>query len=84
MPQIEDVLNDLQQSAYLTTLDMASGNWKVHLDSSFPISAFCTADGLYEFFSMPIGLKESPAVFQRLMQQVLEGLCPHRAISFFG
>lgn len=44
MSQIEEFLNDLQQSAYLTTLDMASGYRQVKLDPlSIPKSDFCTA-----------------------------------------
>lgn len=42
-----------------------------------PKTAFCTADGLFEFLLMLFGLKGV-----HLMQQVLEGLCPRRAIPF--
>ena len=37
-------------------------------------TAFVTPQGLYEFRVMPFGLTYAPAVFQRLMQQVVSSL----------
>ena len=37
-------------------------------------TAFCTAEGLYEFKVMPFGLTNAPATFQRLMDLLLAGL----------
>lgn len=37
-------------------------------------TAFTTHLGLHEFRVMPFGLRNAPAVFQQLMQQVLTGL----------
>ena len=39
--------------------------------SSQEKTAFATHHGLYEFRVMPFGVKNSPAVFQRLIQNVL-------------
>lgn len=57
------------------TMDMSSGYWQVELDpADRPQTAFTTGDGLYQFKVMPMGLKNSPPTFQRLMELVLRGL----------
>ena len=38
------------------------------------LTAFITQDGLYEFNVLPMGLGNSPAVMQRLMDTVLRGI----------
>ncbi len=77
LPRIDDLLDQLGKSRFFSTLDLASGYWQVQVHpNSMEKTAFITHQGLYEFMVMPFGLRNAPAVFQRLMQQVLRGLNP--------
>ncbi len=83
LPRIDDLLDQLGDSKYFSTLDLASGYWqiRVHADSQEK-TAFVTPQGLFEFRVMPFGLTNAPAVFQRLMQRVLMGLNPEDGPDF--
>ena len=83
LPRINDLLDQLGKSRYFTMLDLKSGYWqiKVHADSQEK-TAFITHKGLFEFRVMPFGVTNAPAVFQRLMQQVLAGLQSERGAEF--
>lgn len=45
----------------------------MHKDD-IPKTAFNVENGHYEFVRMPFGLKNSPATFQRVMDNILKGL----------
>ena len=83
LPRIDDLLDQLGNAKYFTSLDLAAGYWQVRVaNNSIEKTAFITHGGLYEFRVMPFGLTNVPAVFQRLMQQVLQGLNPTEGPSF--
>ncbi len=83
LPRIDDLLDQLDKANHLSTLDLAAGFWQVqiHLDSQEK-TAFTTHQGVFEFRVMPFGLTNAPAVFQRLMQQVLTELNPDEGPDF--
>lgn len=72
LPRIEESLTALGTGAYFSTLDLTSGYWQVPMaPQDREKTAFTTPMGLFEFNSMPFGLCNAPATFQRLMERCL-------------
>ena len=75
IPRIDDALDALSGAKYFSTLDLRSGYHKVEMDkTSRQHTAFITSSDLYEFNVLHFGLCNAPSTFQRLMNQVLQGL----------
>ncbi|CAF4518486.1 unnamed protein product, partial [Rotaria magnacalcarata] len=75
LPRIDDVLERLNGSHIFSKLDLRSGYFQVPLVSDErEKTAFISPDGLWQFNRLPQGLKNSPSVFQRLMNQTLGSL----------
>ena len=83
LPHIVDLLDQLGQSRYFSTLHLASGYWQIPMHPNTRArTAFITHQGLYQFRVMAFGLRNAPAVFQCLIQRVLAGLNPITGIDF--
>ena len=54
--QIDDILDQVGQARYITSLDLAKCYWQVPAAEDQPKTAFITARGLYQFKRMPFGL----------------------------
>jgi hypothetical protein len=82
LPLIDDILALLGGSTCFSSLDMKSGYWQVKLDDGSKCkTAFACHKGLFQFNVMPFGLHNAPAVFQELMNTVLQG-CEDFAIAY--
>ncbi|XP_025161027.1 uncharacterized protein LOC112589987 [Harpegnathos saltator] len=75
LPNITEILDQLGSAKYFSIFDLASGFHQIAMhEDDAPKTAFSTPHGHYQFNRMPFGLKNAPATFQRLMDQVLTGL----------
>ncbi|KAK3106184.1 hypothetical protein FSP39_014461 [Pinctada imbricata] len=76
LPTTEDALESVgaSQPTFFSTLDLKSGFYQVEIDEkSRPYTAWRCHIGSFQFRRLPMGLKNSPATFQRLMETVLRG-----------
>ena len=72
LPDIPQLLDQMNGATIYSALDLCSGFYQIPLDKdSRHYTAFSTPYGLYQWCVMPMGLSNSPAVFQRAMNAVL-------------
>ncbi|CAB5199859.1 unnamed protein product [Rhizophagus irregularis] len=72
LPRIDELLERYETSKWFTSMDLAAGFHQVEMDEEDKEkTAFVCSLGLFEFNVMPFGLKNAPATFQRLMNNVL-------------
>lgn len=73
IPDINSTLASLGKAKFFTTLDLTSGFHQIPMKpSDVPKTAFSTMNGKYEFLRLPFGLKNAPAIFQRMIDDVLK------------
>ena len=71
LPRIDELFDQLQDAAYFPKIDLRSGYYQLRVrDSAVPKTTFWTRYGHYEFLVMPLGLRNTPAVFIALMNKI--------------
>lgn len=72
---LDDVLPSLNKAKIFSKLDLASAFWHIQLDKeSSLLTTFNTPFGRYRWLRLPFGIKVSSEIFQKHLNQVLEGL----------
>ena len=68
LPRIDDLLDSLGKAKVFSALDMRAGFHQVPVEKdSRELTAFTTKYGVYHYNTLPMGLVNSPATFQRLI-----------------
>lgn len=71
-PLIEDLLVKTRDCIFFSTLDLNSAFWSIPLRvSDRHKTAFVTQEGHFQWTCLPFGLKTSPAIFQRIMCNII-------------
>ena len=72
LPRQDDILQALSGSQWLSTLDALAGLTQLEIaQKDKEKTAFRTHRGLYQFLRLPFGFRNGPAIFQRVMQNIL-------------
>ncbi|XP_053372981.1 uncharacterized protein LOC123532109 [Mercenaria mercenaria] len=76
LPRIEEVFDCLHGAKYFSTIDMKSGYHQIEVEEEHKERTSFTVGplGLWEFNKMPFGLTNSPATYQRLMEECIGDL----------
>ena len=83
LPSMEQILEGLAGQKIFSTADLMKGFFQVllHPDDRTFTSFWCDY-GLYCYRALPMGLINSPATFQRVMDSVLRDLKPQSAVAY--
>lgn len=83
LPRIDDCYQNLSGAKYFTLLDLKSGYWQVCLSpDSKQKTAFTCRYGHFQFTVMPFGLCNAPAIFQNMMNDILQPLIDRCAMVY--
>ena len=75
IPQIEDLFAALSGGQYFSTLDMSQAYQQIELDDeSKQYVVINTHKGLFRYNRLPFGVSSAPAIFQRVMESLLQGM----------
>ena len=75
LPRIQEVMDRIGGSQWISTFDMANGYWQIAMDKRDQHkTAFICHAGLFEWTVMPFGLTNAPATFQRLTEAIFAGV----------
>ena len=71
-PLIEDLVEKTRDCKFFSTLDINSAFWSIPLRiTDRHKTAFVTQEGHFQWTCLPFGLKTSPAIFQRIMCNII-------------
>lgn len=83
IPLINEILDNIGDAQYFSSIDLKSGFYQIPINPKDAAkTAFSTSKGHYEFLRMPMGLRNSPATFQILMNIILYSIQPIKAFVY--
>ncbi|XP_033760786.1 uncharacterized protein K02A2.6-like [Pecten maximus] len=75
MKTIEEVITDIPDARIFSVLDAKSGFLQIKLDEdSSYLTTFNTPIGRYRWLRLPFGIKSAPEIYQKIMDNMIEGI----------
>ena len=75
LPRIDDLFTSLSGGKYFSKLDLAQAYLQLPLDEdSRKYVTINTQKGLYQYTRLPFGVASAPSIFQRTMENLLQGI----------
>ena len=75
IPRVEDLFSALSGGKSFSKLDMSQAYQQIELDEeSKQFVVVNTHKGLFRYNRLPFGVSSAPAIFQRVMESLLQGL----------
>ena len=75
MKTVEQIVSEIPNAKIFSTLDAKSGFLQIKLtEESSYLTTFNTPIGRYRWLRLPFGVSCAPEVFQRIMEEMLEGI----------
>ena len=82
MPRIDELIDQLGKTRFVSTIDLTKGYWQVPIATKDrQKTVLVTPFRLFQFRMMPFGLSGTPASFQRLMDRLIQG-CQNFAAAY--
>ncbi|KAG0440541.1 Retrovirus-related Pol polyprotein from transposon opus [Dictyocoela muelleri] len=84
LPNIQEIIRSLKDMSYFSVIDLKDGYFQVNLSKKDreKTTFLDTNNRLMQFRKMPQGYKNSPAIFQRGMGMILEGMIGKICLSY--
>ena len=73
----------MRRAKFFSKIDLKSGFWQITLNPKIRhLTAFRVGSKLYQWKVMPMGLRNAPATFQRLIDNILKGIKENFCFGF--
>ena len=83
LPRIDDILSNFHGNSCFSICDLTSAFYNVKMDpQSKQYTAFASPFGVFQYTRLPMGVRNGPSVFQRLIDKVLTGLKYHCCLAY--
>ncbi|KAI5168206.1 hypothetical protein NEIRO03_0877, partial [Nematocida sp. AWRm78] len=83
LPKIQTITDEIRDMRFFTKLDIKDGFFRVPLEkysqhkTNFKVGANC-----YKFVVLPMGYRNAPNIFQRVMENILQGMIEKYCIVY--